>query len=261
MLKGAPLWAERVLLIVLFFFLAWIVHRLAPRLARRILRLHRFAPATRNLRSERQVTLYGLIANLISLLAFLTAAIVSLSLFVEVNTLLWVIGLFSAGFGLGARDMINDFLTGISQIFEDSYVVGEKVEIKGVEGVVEAVNLRTTQLRSPTGELYIVPNGDVRMVRNFSRGRFSPTPIKISLASASLPRALPLLEELGQEALYLLPDLIEPWRVISETGALGQTTELTLLAKAAFGKGAELRPKLLALIQERLVEVGIELMS
>jgi hypothetical protein len=64
---------------------------------------------------------------------------------------------------------------------------------------------------------------------------------------------------LGQEAVHVLPNLLEPWQVISEHGEIGQQIELTLLAKARFGQAAELRPRLLALVQERLAEAGIAL--
>ena len=63
-------------------------------------------------------------------------------------------------------------------------------------------------MRSPQGEVYIVPNGDVRVVRNFSRGSFSPANITVRMASGGLSRALPLLEELGKEAVALLPNLL-----------------------------------------------------
>jgi hypothetical protein len=99
----------------------------------------------------------------------------------------------------------------------------------------------------------------VRVVRNFSRGRFSTADVRLKIAAADLSRALPLLEELGREAVALLPNLLEPWQVISESGIIGQQTELTLLAKARFGRAAEMRPRLLALVQEHLAEVGIPL--
>jgi hypothetical protein len=54
---------------------------------------------------------------------------------------------------------------------------------------------------------------------------------------------------------------LESWQVISETGTLGAHTELTLLAKASFGQAAELRPHLLALVQERLAEADIVLVD
>jgi small-conductance mechanosensitive channel len=247
--------------ILLFFILAWLVHRLAPYLARRLVQLRRFAPRGGADRPERRATLQSVLASLISYAALALALVLTLKQFVSATTLVWVIGLFSAAFGLGARAIVSDVVSGISILFDDIFAVGEKVAIVDVEGVVEAVDLRTTRMRAITGELYIVPNGDIRLVRNFSRGRFSAANVTILLASADLPQALPVLEALGQDAVALLPDLIEPWRVISESGVIGQQTGLTLLAKARFGRAAELRPHLLALVHDRLLEVGIALAS
>lgn len=247
--------------IALFFAIAYLFHRFAPRIAGRIMRLNRFAPPERRLRNERQSTLRFLISSAVSFAVFTLAFLASLNQFLDAENLIWMIGLFSAAFGLGARPLLADFLTGLSFIFEDSYDVGEKVEILGMEGVIESINLRTTRLRSPTGELYIIPNGEVRVIRNFSRGRFSVADIRISVASADLPRALALLQGLASEAVVVLPNLLEPWDVISETGELAQQTSLKLVVKARYGKAAEMRPRLLAYIQEQLAEAGIALAS
>jgi small conductance mechanosensitive channel len=240
-----------------------VVHRLSGRIAR-LVYLDRFAPEHRRSKPERLATLRGLIASAISFLAFTAALLLSLSLAVETSTLVWMVGLFSAAFGLGARPLIADFLTGVSFMFEDTFDVGEKVELLGmaggsVEGVVEAVDLRTTQMRAPTGELYTVPNGEVRVVRNFSRGRFSTAYVKLKTASENLPQSLALLEELGKEAVVLLPNLLEPWQVLSESGAIGQQTELTLVAKTKFGKAADMLPRLLALVHKQFAEADIPL--
>jgi len=174
-----------------------------------------------------------------------------------------MVGLFSAAFGLGARPLLADFLTGVGFMFEDTFDVGEKVELVGlgggVEGVVEAVNLRTTLIRAPTGESFTVPNGEVRIVRNFSRGRFSMANITLKTAAEDLPRALALLQAIGEEAVTMLPNLLEPWQVISETGAIGKQTELTLITKTKFGKAAEMRPRLLAYVNEEFARAGISL--
>ena len=85
--------------------------------------------------------------------------------------------------------------------------------------------------------------------------------VTLKITAAELERAIPLLEDLGREAMDSLPNLIEPWRVISETGIIGQTAELTLLAKARFGNAAEMRPKLLALVHKALENENIELVS
>jgi small conductance mechanosensitive channel len=255
----ADTWWSYLLRLGLLFLLAWLVYRLSWHLADRMLRVGRLSRQGQQMRPERYQTLRSLIASTITFCAFTVAGIIALSQFVDTETLIWMVGLFSAAFGLGARPLLSDFLTGISFLFEDPFDVGEKVEMLDVEGVVEHVNLRTTAMRAPSGELLIVPNGEIRLVRNFSRGLFSPATITLKIAAIDLPKVLPLLEELSKEAMVRLPDLLEPWRIISESGELGQQMELTLLAKARFGMGAELRPHLLALVHERLHEAEVQL--
>jgi small conductance mechanosensitive channel len=250
-----------ILPIVIFFGAAYLIHRLSGRLVRQFFDLTDFAPERMRPRQERQRTLFDLLTSAISFSAFMAACVLTLGLFVDTTTLVWMIGLFSAAFGLGARPLISDYLTGIGFIFEDTFDVDEKVEILNIEGRVEKINLRTITMRAPTGELYIIPNGEIRVIRNFSRGLFSSTDITLKVAAADLNRTITILEELGTEAVTLLPNLIEPWQVISSTGIIGQQAELTLLAKARFGKGAEMRPRLLALIHERLAEAEIELVG
>jgi moderate conductance mechanosensitive channel len=271
----------KVVFIGAFFLLAFIVHRLAWHIAGGLLHSPLWSQvflwssnqlksshfkldvAEAKMRTERQHTIQHLVASTISITAFVIAALLSLGQFLSAETLALLAGLFTAAFSLGARPLIADILAGMSFIFEDNFDVGEKIEIASVtgkvEGVVETMNLQTTTVRAPTGELYVVPNSEIRILRNFSRSRFSTAHIKLKLATDDLDRALPLLSELGSEATVLLPNLMGSWQVISETGALGAHTELTLLAKASFGQAAELRPRLLALVQERLTEAGITL--
>ena len=208
---GMSVWLVKIGLILLFFLAAWVLHRLSRRLAGRAVRLNQLTDRKRRLSSERQATLQGLISSSISTLAFVFATMAGLGLFVSSDTVVWVVGLFGAAFGLSARPLVSDLFAGLGFIFDDTYSVGEKISVLEVEGVVEEVNLRTTHIRAVSGELYVVPNGDIR--------------------------------------------------VISESGAIGQATELTLLAKARFGTGADLRPQLLALVQERLSAAGIPLVS
>lgn len=258
-------WVEEVVRILIYFVAAWLIAFLMKRLARRVLRFGQLAPKDRKPSLQRQQTLEGLVSSSISLLAIIIAVLASLGLFIKPDTLAWMVGLFSAAFGLGARPLIGDFLAGLSFIFEDTFAVGEKVEIPGalllMEGVVEAINLRTTLLRSPTGELYVVPNGEIRTVRNFSRGKFSVANVTLKILASDLGNVIMILEELEKEAIMQLPNLIEPWQIISPTGEIGHYTELTIVAKARFGKAAEMRPRLLNLVQERLGEADITLVD
>ena len=254
-----PPLAKQWVNILAFFLLAWLLSRMAGILSRRIIRLGGWA--SQKSRPERRKTLYGLVQGIITVTFFVIAVLLSLSQFVETTTLIWMIGLFGAGFGLSARPLISDVMAGTSFIFEDTFAVGEKVEILSIEGIIESITLRTTWLRAPTGELFTIPNGDIRVVRNFSRGRFSMANVTLKIPAADLEHVIPVLENLGKEAMDSLPNLIEPWQVISETGIIGQTAELTLIAKARFGNAAEMRPKLLALVHKALEDENIELVS
>lgn len=243
------------------FLIAYLIHLMSTGLSRRWAKPRRSAHRRSRSESKRQATRTGLISGLISVGVFIVAVLISLGLFIGLTNLVWVVGLFSAAFGLGARPLVSDFLAGISFIFDDTFGVGEKVEIPvlgiQVEGTIETVNLRNTLIRSPTGELFTVPNGEIRLVRNYSRGEFSRADIMLSIPADSLSQVIPLLEDLGTEAVTLLPNLLEPWQVISETGQIGHYAQLTLITKARFGYAAEIRPRLLTLVQERLAEAGI----
>jgi len=257
-------WLDKPIRILSYFLIAMLVAFLLKHLAHWLLKLGRLAPHDRKPSPERQKTLHSLISSAINLVVIILALLASMALFIDLNTLAWVVGLFSTAFGFGARLVIGDYLGGLSFLFEDTFSVGEKIEISGsptIEGVVETINLRTTMLRSSSGELYIVPNGEIRVVRNFSRGKFSIANITLKIQGSDLSLARTTLEALGSEAITLLPNLIEPWQVTNLGGVIGQYTELTLIAKARFGKAAEMRPHMLALVQERLLEINIQLAS
>ena len=259
------LWWGKLLLIILFYFCAWLFHRLSPRLAGRLVRISRFRKQESLNRPERHQTLHGLVSSGLTFLGFALATLFSLLLYIDSNTLIWMIGLFSAAFGLGARPFLSDFLTGIAFFFEDTFDVGEKVELGGtsgnIDGVVEAVNLRTTAIRAPSGELLTVPNGEIRLVRNYSRGRFSMANIKLKIGAEDVQKATDILSDKAEDAVTILPNLLEPWHVINESGEISQHVELTLVVKARFGKAAEMRPRLLAYVQDQLATAEIQLVG
>lgn len=252
-----------ILKIATFLLAAWAVNLLARSIARVFVRISVMLSGEAKNNPERRSTLEGLFTSIIRFGAFMVALIASASLFLEVQDVIWVVGLFSAAFGLGARPLISDLLSGLTFIFKDTFSVGEKVEVSGalgmggVQGVVEKVSLQATSLRAPTGELYLIPNGEMRTVRNFSRGRFSLVRVSLHVAASDLSRALEILENLKTEAVIQLPNLLEPWQVISEEGVMGETTQLTIIAKSRLGQAAEMRPRMLAFIQERLEEEQI----
>jgi len=72
--------------------------------------------------------------------------------------------------GLGAQTLVRDWLAGIFVVLENQYSAGDAVRIAGVEGIVEDFSLRRTLLRGVDGEVHSVPNGQITVATNLSRG-------------------------------------------------------------------------------------------
>lgn len=240
-----------LLVAILARFLAWLI--LAIETTRLSIR-------QRGLSQRRRETLRHLIRSLMNALAVLLAIVLTLGMFVQPGALLTALGLLSAGISFAARPFISDFLGGIVLVLEDQFVMGDKVEIgdRNVIGVVERVSLRTTHLRGDAGELWIVPNGDVRTIRNFTRGSFSPASIRITIPTARLGEALALLENLIADPG---PDVIAPPEIISEDGQLGDTTTLLFKVQARHGAAPAVRLRLMAQIQTALADQRIIMSS
>ncbi|HEU4363160.1 MAG TPA: mechanosensitive ion channel family protein [Mycobacterium sp.] len=80
-----------------------------------------------------------------------------------------------AALGFGAQQLVKDLLSGFFIIVEKQYGFGDLVELTIVgsptdaAGTVENVTLRVTKLRSPDGEVFTVPNGQIVKSVNLSK--------------------------------------------------------------------------------------------
>ncbi|WP_313550637.1 mechanosensitive ion channel family protein [Corynebacterium sp.] len=79
----------------------------------------------------------------------------------------------SAAVGFGAQSIIGDFLAGFFIISERQFGVGDYVSFDGTstatEGTVVALTLRATKVRTPSGEVVMIPNGSAGVVTNYSQ--------------------------------------------------------------------------------------------
>ena len=120
---------QTVLNIAIIFIIAWVIRWLSNLLSSVYLVFYQLSPRHKNLSIERRNTLQGLFASIIRFTAVAAAVVGSVALFIEAETLIWVIGLFSAAFGFGARPIISDIMAGLAFMAEDNFAVGDKVEI------------------------------------------------------------------------------------------------------------------------------------
>lgn len=256
-------YAYVILIILLLLLVAFLFTINSSRIARWLVGVNGLLPGRRTLSDQRRQTLVRLYASAISFFAILVVIIGTLRIFIDPSQIVWIIGLFSAGFGLGARVLVSDLLAGGTYIFRNTFSIGEKAEfivgMNRVEGIVEDVNMRSTLVRAPSGELYTVPNGEIGIIRNFTRGHFSGAQIKVQVPTESLTLAIQTLSALGEQAMGIFPAQMEPWQVLMTDEMVGKYTMITINVKFTFGNAAPGKPLLAALIYEGLTGAGIEI--
>jgi moderate conductance mechanosensitive channel len=105
----------------------------------------------------------------------------------------------------GSQSLVKDLVNGCLILAEDQFAVGDVVRLNSFQGLVENLNLRVTQLRSPDGKLITVPNSSIIAVENLTRS-WSRVDFSIEVAyEADLKKALAVLQQVAQQ-LYEDPE-------------------------------------------------------
>jgi len=116
---------------------------------------------------------------------------------ISVAPVLATAGVAGVAIGFGAQSLIKDYFTGFFLLLEDQVRQGDVVEIVGKSGRVEEVTLRYVRLRDFDGHVHYVPNGEIKVVTNRTRG-FAYAAVDVGVGYGSdLEQALALMREVG----------------------------------------------------------------
>ena len=205
-------------------------------------------------RRQQLVTLINIAQWSLAVLLVGSAVLMLLGTFgVDITPLLASAGVAGLAVSLGAQSLIKDLIGGVLIIVENQYAVGDSITVGIVSGDVERITLRSTQVRARNGDLYTVPNGEVRVLANETRG-WSRAVVELGVAyEEDLDRAWEVLRASGEAfaqdpafeaSLLEAPQVMGPMR-------LGDSAVLLQVAvKTEPGKqweiGRELRKCLLA---------------
>jgi len=86
----------------------------------------------------------------------------------KVSSALVAAGLGGLVLSLGMQSIVKDMFAGLFIIFERQFYVGDHVKIGTHEGIVTSMALRVTYLDCD-GTRVIIPNGEIKVVINYSR--------------------------------------------------------------------------------------------
>lgn len=168
--------------------------------------------------------------------------------------------------GVGAQQVVKDLIGGIFIIAERQYGFGDMVHIaatpntEGATGTIEDVTLRVTRVRTPEGEVVLIPNGQVMQVTNLSRD-WARAVVDIPLGTGvDVVRANEVLREVGTAAFKdseLRPLLLDTPTVMGVESFAGGQVNVRLVARTLPGKQFDVARRLRARVAVAFQREGI----
>ncbi|HUF58712.1 MAG TPA: mechanosensitive ion channel family protein [Actinomycetota bacterium] len=131
--------------------------------------------ATQELNLQRATTLTGALSTALIVVIWALAILMALGeIGQNIAPLLASAGVAGVALGFGAQSLVRDTLSGFFILLENQFGVGDNLEVQTpsnkVAGRVESLTLRVTSIRAFDGSLHFVPNGNIVVASNRSKG-------------------------------------------------------------------------------------------
>ncbi|WP_409300825.1 mechanosensitive ion channel family protein [Pseudomonas sp. KCJK8993] len=150
--------------------------------------------------STRVKTILPLLRNAIKIILVVICAITTMAnVGINVAPLLAGAGVVGLAIGFGSQQLVQDVITGLFIIIEDTLSIGDWVVLdSGHAGTVEGLTIRTLRLRDGKGFVHSVPFGQIKAVTNQSR-QFAFAFFSVQFTyDSDVDKAIELIREAGR---------------------------------------------------------------
>ena len=173
-IKGIPNLITALLIFIVSLYLA----RILSNTLRRVLNKRR-APAG--------VT--HILAQLMLWSIVVIGTITALQRFFNVTAFLTGLGILGFTVGFALQDIMKNFAAGIILLLQQPFHVGESIGVKGFDGTITEIDLRSTEMRATDGRVIILPNADIlaNPIINYSRANSRRVDLLLHLPHSSDP--------------------------------------------------------------------------
>jgi len=111
-------------------------------------------------RRDADQALTGFVGNLVNALVVTFAVIAALNkVGIQTTSLIAIVGAAGLAIGLALKDSMGNFAAGVMILIFKQFKAGDFIEAAGVLGVVETLNIFSTQLKTGDNKTVYVPNG------------------------------------------------------------------------------------------------------
>lgn len=212
------------------------------------------------LNESKKKTLTGLLKSIIRYLVYFVALVNILELFgIKTTSLLTAAGIGGIAVGFGAQSLVKDIISGFFIIFEDQYSVGDYIELGEISGRVEEIGLRTSKLRDFGGQLHIIPNGEIKIVTNYSKGPMRAL-VNINIAyEENIDKAISILNDICSEIKQKRDDIVEGPEVLGITNFGPSEVTITIIARTIPMQQWSVERDLRKIIKKRFYKDSIQI--
>lgn len=122
---------------------------------------------------------------------------------VEVTALVAGLGIGGIAVALAVQTVLSDLLASLAITLDRPFVLGDAIGVGDLSGTVESIGLKTTRLRSVSGEQLVFSNADLlsSRIKNFQRLQERRVLLNLSLAYSTTPEQLRAVTAIVREAV------------------------------------------------------------
>jgi len=129
---------------------------------------------------------------------------------VPITAFAFLSGAIAIGFGFGAQNIINNFISGWILMWERPIRIGDFLEVEDAKGIVEEINTRSTRIRRVDGVHLLIPNSKLleNTVVNWTLvDKLVRTSVRVGVAYGSSARTVAtLIMQATEEQVEILKD-------------------------------------------------------
>ncbi len=147
---------------------------------------------------------------------------------VKVTTLIAGLGVGGVALALATQNILGDLFASLTILIDKPFVLGDAIQVDDLAGTVESIGLKTTRVRSVSGEQLIFSNGDLLKSRLHNFGRMAERRVALSLGVGlgTPAEALKALPARLEAVVGALSDLRFDRAHVKAIGAAGIEIEL-----------------------------------
>lgn len=182
------------------WILAWFATRVVRLTAERIEKsVDDGDDSVTTMRERRGHTISQLLRSVGRVVIITIAILLTFNVFINIAPILAGAGILGLAVSFGAQSLVRDVISGFFFLVENQFAVGDVIETAGKGGAVERMTLRVVVLRDLDGSMHVIPNGEIKVVSNKTRG-WSRAVVDISVPhTEDLDKALSVVHDEGAQ--------------------------------------------------------------